>query len=109
MYVSRFPPIQLSHFVDSGISEPFLVTEWGEKMNIRVFLLDLHNCRVGKMIIMTVAYNNSINDWDIIDLARYVGEPFGTQEGKWRATRSEDRIKQDAKTAGEFDIVAGMA
>ncbi len=74
-----------------------------------MLLLDLHNCRVRKMIVMIVAYDNSVDYWDIVDLARYVGVPFGTQEGKWRATRSKDRIKQDSKTTRELDIVTSMA
>ena len=61
------------------------------------------------MIVMIVAYDNSVDNWDVVDLARYIGIPFGTQEGKRGAARSEDRIKQDSKTTRKLYIVTSMA
>ena len=71
--------------------------------------LDLQDARVGEMVIVAVA------DDDYVDLG-YVGQMTGSfcvsfwaHPANGRASVFEDRVEQYSETAGEFDVVAGMA
>lgn len=59
--------------------EPLLIAQWDEEVTIRMSLRNPLHGWVGKMIVVVVRNDNSINNGNVTDLARYLCIPFRTQ------------------------------
>lgn len=60
------------------------------------------------MIVMIMRYNNHIDNGYLANVARRFGVPLRTEPGKRRASVFKNRVEENAETAGEFSIEAGM-
>jgi len=107
--VDFIPPVELSAVLYADSGEPFLVAERDKEMAGRVPFCDLGDGWVREVVIVVVAYNNSVNKGDVLDLTRHLGVPFGAEPAERGAAILEDGIEKHAETRWEFDIVAGVA
>lgn len=57
---------------------------------------------------MGVTDDNSIDNGDVLDVARFGSVSLRAHEAKWRASIFEYGIEKDSQTRRVFDIVAGM-
>lgn len=61
------------------------------------------------MVVVVVRYYDSVYIRDIFNLTWRVCVSFGAKPGEWGAAIGKDRVEEDTKTAGKFDIVTRMA
>jgi hypothetical protein len=61
-----------------------------------VWFVDRLDGGMGEMVVVWVADYNSINDWDVFNIARYRCVSLGAQPGQRRASIFEDWIEEDA-------------
>ena len=76
MDVTLFPPVKLGDVVDSTIEEPFLVAQWDEEVDARMFTLDLSDGGMGEVVIVVVADYDRVHGGNVIDVAWDRGVSF---------------------------------
>lgn len=103
------PPIQFGDIVDSALCKPLFVAEWDEEVNVLVLFGNLEDCRVAHVVVVVVADDHSVNEWDILHLAGHVCVSLGTHEAERATSGRKYRVEQDSEAAGELDMVASMA
>lgn len=89
--------------------EPFFEAETDEEGGVWVDFVEFHDGWVGEVVVVAVGYYDEVDGGDVFDVAGDLGVPLGTHEGEGTAAVFEDGVEEDAETAGEFDVVAGVA
>lgn len=70
---------------------------------------DLFDGRVREVIVVVMRDDDRVDGRDVFDLAWWLCISFRTHEGEWRASISEDRVEEDAKPTGKFNVVTCVA
>ena len=78
-------------------------------MHIRMELFDLRDGGMRQMVVVRVRNHHEVDGWDIFDGTRHVGESLWSEKGKRRASWFKHRIEENAQSARELDVVAGMS
>lgn len=66
--------------------------------------VDFEDAGVGKMVVMGVAYDNTVDNWNIGDVAGPGGESLVAQPGEGGAAVFEYGIKENAQTRGKLNV-----
>src|ERR1700759_4799168 len=62
------PAVHLGDVFYTTFQKPSFVSKRGEELNIRVLFLDFQNGRVGKMVVVSVRDDDSVDYWDIFNV-----------------------------------------
>jgi hypothetical protein len=62
-------------------------------MGVWAFPTKFEDGGMGEVVIMTMTYDYNINNWEVFDVAGYLGIALRAHEGEGRATFLEDGIE----------------
>lgn len=108
-HFSIFPPVELGDIGQPRFTEPLFQAQTNEKLCLGMRLLDLKHRIVREMIVVAVADKDSINDWDVFNVAGGLSEASRPQEADWGASVFEYRVEENSQARGKFDVVACVA
>ena len=78
-------------------------------MGVGVAFSDFGDGGVGEVVVVVMGYDNGIDYGYVGDVAGRRGVALWAQPGEGGAAVFENRVEQDAETAGEFNQIAGVA
>lgn len=104
-----FEPVEFDAVGDVDAVEPGFVAEGDEKVDGGMERVDFLDGGEVEMVVVVVAYYDGIDDWEVGDLAGSFGVAFRTHELNGGASLSEDGVKENSQSFGEFNIVTGVS
>lgn len=95
-HFSIFPPVELGDIGQPRFTEPLFQAQTNEKLCLGMRLLDLKHRIVREMIVVAVADEDGIDDWDIFNIAGRLSEASRPQEADRGASVFEYRVEQNS-------------